>query len=87
MGRINIGVVHETAVRDGFDDFQYFERSINGGRDAWEIHNGNVSKSSNNNSGLTAGIDFMTILQAPFMALTPWFDNWVMSKVKQINSK
>ena len=86
MGRINIGVVHETAVRDGFDDFQYFERSINGGRDAWEIHNGNVSKSSNNNSGLTAGIDFMTILQAPFMALTPWFDNWVMSKVKQINS-
>ena len=51
MGRINIGVVHETAVRGGFDDFQYFERSINGGRDAWEIHNGNVSKSSNNNSG------------------------------------
>ena len=35
MGRINTAVVHETAVMEGVDDFQYFERSIKGGRKAW----------------------------------------------------
>ena len=28
----------------------------------------------------------MTILKAIPMALTPWFDDWVMSQVKQANA-
>ena len=48
MGRINTAVVHETAVMEGVDDFQYFERSIKGGRKAWELH-----KNSRNQTQVT----------------------------------
>lgn len=85
MGRINTAVVHETAVMEGVDDFQYFERSIKGGRKAWELHK-NGAKPNASDGDIGNSIGYMTILKAIPMALTPWFDDWVMSQVKQVNS-
>ena len=86
MGRINIGIVHETGVNLGFDDFQYYERQISGGRRAWELHENGDDKNNKSGGGIESAIGYGTMLQAIPMAFTPWFDDWVMAKVKEINS-
>ena len=85
MGRINTPVVHETAVMEGFDDFEYFERSIKGGRKAWELHKGGM-KQPPNAGDIGSSIGYITMLKAIPMAFTPWFDSWVLSQVKELNS-
>ena len=83
MAQINMPVVHATAEAEQFPNFQYHERALDGGRNAWQ-----KAPTSYINGYLlpTMSTFFMYLLAAPFV-MTPFFDSMVWWYVKNVNAQ
>jgi len=83
MAGINMPIVHATAEKMNFSNFQYHERSLSGGRRAWENADGSVLTGYL----IPSIMRYLTYLAAAPFVMTPFFERLVWFFVKRANSE